>query len=191
MKEQQPAPKRKIESEMIVAIAAAVVGICALGVSFYQTMIMREQQNELSVQRRAEVWPHLEFGKGQRTDELEVLLTNTGIGPARIKSIQLAFRGEPVIIWHDMLKEISAEPQFGYVQSQMSGRVLPAGDRIQGLYLENDLADSLGANFSDIEATFCYCSIYDECWNYIEAFDARSSRELVDKCEAGPTDFRQ
>ena len=39
-----------LESEMIVATAAVVVGVCALFVSVYQASIMREQQRGMTIQ---------------------------------------------------------------------------------------------------------------------------------------------
>ena len=33
-----------LTSEMIVAVSAVIVGVCALGVSLYETNLMREEQ---------------------------------------------------------------------------------------------------------------------------------------------------
>ena len=46
----------KIEPEMLVGLSAVLIGVCALGVSLYETSLMREEQ-------RAAVMPILELGR--------------------------------------------------------------------------------------------------------------------------------
>ncbi|MEM8485480.1 MAG: hypothetical protein AAF564_08010, partial [Bacteroidota bacterium] len=115
--------RRRIQPEMIVAAAAVFVGICALGVSLYQASIMRAQQEELSIQRRAEAWPHLEFGKGYNTRGFQFVLVNQGIGPAKIESIQLTLDGKPYTSWVTLFSEILPDSSFSGLQSHMGGRV--------------------------------------------------------------------
>ena len=35
---------KKLQPEMLVGISAVVIGVCALGVSLYETKLMREEQ---------------------------------------------------------------------------------------------------------------------------------------------------
>ncbi len=78
------AGKHRVEPEMLVGISAIVIGVCALGVSLYETHLMREEQ-------RSSVLPILELarsyyvdGRSDSTSEwrLELYVENVGIGPA-------------------------------------------------------------------------------------------------------------
>ena len=176
---------------MIVAIAAVVVGACALSVSFYQTLIMREQQRELREQRRAEVWPNIEFGRGYANKTLRFGVQNTGIGPAKIETIQVLVGNEPQANWNDVLEAAIGDPLWFYYQSQIGGRVLPPGEMIEAFLAEGELADTLSKSLSDMSVTLCYCSIYDECWRYEQHMSGDSSREEVTFCEPEEMDFEE
>ncbi len=176
---------------MFVAAAAVMVGVCALGVSLYQASIMRAQQQELSVQRRAEVWPHLEFGKGYNSEGFQFVLFNQGIGPARIESIQLLFDGEPLPHWYGLISQLMPDSTLFGLQSHMGGRVLPANNQIPAYAAKEPLAGALEAAISQIQFNFCYCSVYDDCWLYEETFDERSTRQPIDACTPFAGEFRQ
>ncbi len=188
----ESANPRRLKPDMIVAIAAVVVGVCALGVSLFQASIMQQQQEELSKQRRAEVWPYLQLGKGHANDIFRFGIANEGIGPARIKTISMTFDGEPVKVWFDLLKAVHSTATYSYVQSHIGGRVIRAGDVIEALYVEGELGDSLQAKVGGrLIAKLCYCSVYDDCWDYTENFASGAVREPVDSCVASEAEFEQ
>ena len=77
--------KKAIQPEMMVAVSAVFIGVCAHAVSLYETQLMREEQ-------RSAVLPILELGRSYYTksgDEartnwrLSLHADNVGIGPAR------------------------------------------------------------------------------------------------------------
>ena len=176
---------------MIVAICAVVVGLCALGVSFYQTLIMREQQRELSEQRRAEMWPNVEMGVSNQGDTFRFLVVNTGIGPARIRSLRFDYNNTPIQNWDELIKNKLEKKPYSYQQSQMTQRVLPPGEIIEGLVLEGEMAQSLAPYIYDLNATICYCSIYDDCWEYSMNSDGERALTEVAVCITGDQDFLQ
>lgn len=174
---------RRIEPEMIVAIAAVVVGVCALGVSLFQASIMREQQREMRVQRLAEVWPHVEFGSSYDGEQYRLLALNTGIGPARIKSVRMLLDDEPFRDWGDALSELGGTTAFNYQHSQLNGRVLPAGDVLEALVVtEERFVDSLAAATDRITSEICYCSVYDECWLFRHPFASGPEYAPAESC---------
>ena len=184
--------KKGLQPDMIVAICAVIVGLCALGVSFYQTLIMREQQRELSEQRRAEMWPNVEMGVSNQGETVYFLVVNSGIGPARIESIRLRHKGVPFQAWGPFIEGLlKEETQYGYQQSQMSNRVLPAGETIEGLVLKGELALLVGEAFYDIEAEICYCSIYSDCWVYAIGIEEQRLLNEVAACTRSEHDFLQ
>ena len=189
--DKEPNITRRFEPEMIVAISAVVVGLCALGVSVYQASLMRQQQEELTAQRKAEVWPHLEFGVSNPGDAFKFILVNTGIGPARIQTIKMTLDEKPVLDWASLLRDINHTGSYNYFHSQINGRVLRAGDQIDALTLEGSIADSVQANLHQIQASFCYCSVYDDCWILDQDFGSEVMRSQVDGCGVGDLDFEQ
>lgn len=181
-----------LQPDMIVAMAAVVVGVCALGISLYQSVIMREQQRELSEQRRAEVWPYLEFGKGYANGSFRFIIGNVGIGPARMRSIRMTFDGEPVLAWKDLMTKVRPKGTYSYIQSHIGGRVLRPGDKIEALVVDGEMGDSLQQHVAQrLETIICYCSVYDDCWEYVENLAGGGSREPIDTCRVSPEDFKQ
>ncbi len=60
----ESAPRKKgIQAEMVVAVSAVFIGVCALAVSLYETKLMREEQ-------RASVLPIVELGRSYYTTEI-------------------------------------------------------------------------------------------------------------------------
>jgi hypothetical protein len=153
---------------------------------------MREQQRELSEQRRAEVWPYLQFGKGHDGEIFRFVIANEGIGPARIQSIHMNFDAQPVKNWFELLVAVHPKAIYSYTQSHVGGRVIRAGDAIEALLVRGELGDSLQMKVATrLRATICYCSVYNECWNYMEDFAGGAYREPADACEAHPDEFEQ
>lgn len=176
---------------MIVAICAVVVGLCALGVSFYQTLIMREQQRELSEQRRAEMWPNLEMGVNNQGDRIRFIVINSGIGPARIKAIRMSHKGEPIQDWDQLVEKALDRTDIPYSNSQISDRVLPPGEIIESFGVEGELVEPLSTYLYELEAEICYCSIYDDCWTYSILKDEQRALNEVSTCEVRDDDFLQ
>ena len=183
---------RRIEPEMIVAVAAVVVGVCALGVSLFQASIMREQQAEMRTQRLAEVWPHVEFGTSYNGESYRLLAMNSGIGPARIESVRILLDERPFTDWSELLGAIAGREAYNFQHSQLGGRVLPPGEMLESLVVtEPSLVDSLNARSDGITAEICYCSVYDECWQFRHDFSASPKYEPVKACATPEAAFEQ
>lgn len=118
---------RWLRPDLITAVSALVVGLCALGVSAYQAYVMRSQM-------RAAAWPHVELYHNYPGDAFSFWAQNNGVGPARVQTVLLTVDGRPVETWGAMLETLFADllaqyqgppPGFASVQSYISGRVLP------------------------------------------------------------------
>jgi len=99
--------KSKVHPEMLVGVSAVIIGICALGVSLYETSLMREEQ-------RAAVMPLLELSRSYnlQTDDtsteksrLWLQARNVGIGPARVANFQVTVDGKPQPTWDAAMRE--------------------------------------------------------------------------------------
>ena len=114
------------------AAIATFVGLCALCVSAYTAYMQRQQV-------RAMVWPILEF-VSSNTPNFNWSLANKGVGPAIIRHVVVKVDGQPASDWVEVLEKLmgpkkpagwirsSASSEFSYSESDMSGRVLSAGE---------------------------------------------------------------
>jgi hypothetical protein len=187
--------QRLRDADMIAALAAVLVGLCALAVSIYQSMLMREQQ-------QASVWPHVEIGREYRRDGdkrvFKFIVENTGIGPARIKNLRVRLDGKVQADWASLIKALgvvgeNVQNRSIVTSSTVSNRVLLPGSSIQALVVEDEaVTKPLEAATSDtpprLDIEICYCSIYDRCYRISYA----GKEETAASCPADPAlDFRE
>lgn len=75
--------KKSLSTEMIIGLMAMVISLSTLIVFVYQTNLLRKQQH-------MSVYPHLSMGHmGSGSKEYSFVLTNKGVGPAFIKSVEV------------------------------------------------------------------------------------------------------
>ena len=87
---------RKLSAEMIVALGATIVGVCALTVSIIETRIMQDEQEQQRIYQRASVWPNLTFQIDSDKDVHRLYLINNGVGLAMIESFDISVDKNPV-----------------------------------------------------------------------------------------------
>ena len=111
-------PKRRIDAGMIVAFSALVVSICAVVLSFNEVRLVRSQTE-------ASVWPHLRTGVNVNfTSEgasYVMRVTNSGVGPARIRSFRVLLDGEPVHTWAEVKEALTGDPDVAAHDPQGGG----------------------------------------------------------------------
>ena len=185
--------KKRIEPEMLVGISAVVIGVCALGVSLYETKLMREEQ-------RSAVLPMLELARSHYIDRiggdtsqwrLSLHAENVGIGPARVRDFLVTVDGEPHRTWHSAMQAlIGSDVDIGYGQSSISGRTIPPERQVTMFDLaDTELAADIIANFERLEFSACYCSVFDECWT--TSYSTFGISEPVDSCPGSEHSFTQ
>ena len=151
---------------MLVGASAVVIGLCALGVSLYETSLMRAEQ-------RAAVVPILELGRSYNVspsdpsrNRLSFIAQNVGIGPARVVDFRVTVDGQPFTTWDSAIRVLaSTEDRVSYGVSTINGRTIPP-DRTIEMFDLSDLEhlDAILENFERVEFEACYCSVFDECW---------------------------
>lgn len=145
-----------------LSIAAGIGALCAVGVSLYQAALAREQQ-------RASAWPYVTQGNSYVTGEpYQRMVTNEGIGPARVRSFRVLVDGRPVKSWGAAVRALTARPDSAIVYSSLGrGSVLPPGATRTVLRLPPGEPARLfwTAAQTRLETVVCYCSVYDECWS--------------------------
>ena len=156
--------------DMSVAFSALFVSVVSLGVA-----IRMADANARLVS--ASSWPFLSYGAGWATTagitKIHMRVINTGVGPAKIESAELIWKGVAFARNQDFLKaccglEPSGKPNFD--SDLVPGVVLRAGERIEFLgftELANPVAFAAlrqAIVSQDLQLNVCYCSIFDECW---------------------------
>ena len=155
--ESSPRGSRWFTPEMITALSAVLVGVCAIGVSVYQVSVMQAHQ-------QASVWPFVQGGWGYTEDHVRVYIANSGVGPAKIKHVSLLYKGEPQPDWNTLFNTMGLGDIY-YTQSQLNGRVMPAEDIVEMVTLPmSEWSEAFYNSSEDLLMTICYCSVYDSCW---------------------------
>lgn len=173
-----PKPTLRLRFETVGSIAAIVVGVAALFVSWNQTRVMQAQQH-------AAVWPILTIDQGMRTEGKDLIfefsIVNAGVGPAILHTADLRNAGTVLNSWEDVkaLRPETMTAQSRGFGSSIRGRALAAGGQFtprgyawSGLEEWGELAKQLEATYSNTSLKVCYCSVFDKCWTVSSASDA-------------------
>lgn len=154
--------------QTMIALAAVLLSVCGLFVSFYEASLIREHQ-------RASVWPNVEVHPSMNPGVVRIFVQNTGIGPAYIQAAAVTYNGVVQPNWDSMVDslEFIKKGNKGYV-SLINGRVLPPRSEQELIFrIESvpeiqgrGLADAINQAIEDevIDVVVCSCSVYDECW---------------------------
>jgi hypothetical protein len=186
--------------EYMSALGALVISLVSLWVA-----IETEVANQQMV--AASSWPLVQ-GDSSNTDMeghdiMRFELANNGVGPAKIRTFEVFWRGKPYRSSYALLTDccgfekyrrrmtasnIPDSARSKLIESTMSGRVLRAGEVVPyitfALGSDNpDVWHALNAARQQIRFRLCYCSVFDQCWintNNSAGDDLDAVR--VDKC---------
>jgi hypothetical protein len=159
-----PAVKRRLDTNLVIAVSAVVISLCALVVSYVEVSVMRADQ-------RASVWPYLDIGVSYDSEGFTIGATNRGLGPALVESVLVEVDGRPVRNWDEAVDRlVGLESGLDYsntLRNTINGEVLPAERelllfRVTGGWtpVKRELADQLNR----LDWRMCYCSVYGDCW---------------------------
>lgn len=162
----QKEPEGRIHPEMLVGISAVIIGLCALGVSLYETSLMRSEQ-------RAAVVPILELGRSYNYSDadasrnrLSFIAQNVGIGPARVIDFRVTIDGESYPTWDAAVRILaSVDDRIAYSLSTINGRTIPPERTIEMFSLSDlEHLEAILEEFERLDFEACFCSVFDECW---------------------------
>ncbi len=171
------------------------VGACALLISAV-SLFMAYRSNQLQDRMlEASIWPYLYWDSSnvdeqRNVDEVLLGFRNVGVGPARIESLQLSYKGQLLADSKELVaaccKAESAPLKTWHSRtSDVNPAVIPAHDEIRFFGFDKNeqnvaLWDKLNQERSNLVARVCYCSVLDDCW----LLD--SSRSIPDKVRQCP-----
>ena len=147
----------------ILSIIAIVMSFGALLVSVLEVSAIRDEQ-------RIQVWPYVSVDANYSEAGYRLIAVNKGIGPARVRTLNVTYNGEPVGSLDQLIIDtVGEEDAFSYDLYQASdiGQSVMSPDESRILFgvpwepRTRRLAEAWSGNIS---IAVCYCSVYDECW---------------------------
>lgn len=185
-------------ADRALAVAGVVVAICAVVITFYQVHLMHTQA-------KIAVWPHIEQTttyydrnpyppfKGDPLFEYNV--SNTGLGPAYIRYIDVKFDGHTLhggdwdhvmylLVTPSKWKTLLASRSLDVLQNPLPpGTVLLQGKTMHLFEIVKNGAAEAKKRSDRLAVTICYCSLYGDCWtSRLGGIDSR-----VKNCPNGKT----
>ena len=162
--------------DMTVAFSALFISLVSLAVAILHGRTMESMAEANARLVSANSWPFLSYSAGVNTIDgapaIHMRVFNAGVGPAKIESAELIFKGVAYRRDRDFLEACCAldpgAPRFD--SDLVPNEVLRAGQEITFLGLKQS---SNPASFAaleramisrDLQLRVCYCSIFDECW---------------------------
>lgn len=185
--------KKRIQPEMLVGISAVAIGVCALGVSLYETSLMREEQ-------RAAVIPLMELSRSYYVDQaqdgedkgrLYLQAENVGIGPARVMDFRVTVDGLPRLTWSAAMQALlRRDESVVYGQSTINGRTIPPDRLVTMFDLTNTrLTQELVDEFDRLDFEACFCSVFAECWT--TSYSTFGAASPVEACRHSEYSFQE
>lgn len=154
--------------DLVLAISAMIVSVVSLFVAIHHGETMEKMVE-------ADTWPYVDFGRSTATPDNKpaavLILTNNGVGPARIETFEVRFKGSPVTDKVAFIKEASGDENLANyaLTSTVTDRVISAGSKIDLLAVTPPDTSSPAftqyrQSLAQVSATVCYCSALDTCW---------------------------
>lgn len=165
-----------------------LVAICALITSIASIWLSVTQGDDMQRLVQAQSWPFLGFTTsnaetspvtGKPDPVISMTIENLGVGPAKIQSFEIFYKGKNVQTSRELLRACCTDasgkiPEDAWKQtpiltSTVVGRVLRAGQTAPFIYwarpdTDNAIWEKLNKARFEVEKKICYCSVFDECW---------------------------
>lgn len=176
--------------QTVLSVAGVLVAVVALYAALTESSAVRQQT-------AAAVWPFVQFSIADsdtgESAEFAMAFTNAGVGPAKMRTMRLVIDGKPARDWAHAVVQLEGNISDQVSRDFLSGRVLSPGETIVAFRTTDpDLARRLQASVVNPESSisFCYCSIFDECWLSDSRRDLQNP-EAVEECpDFGEAAFR-
>ncbi len=180
------------------SLADKILAVLAVFLSCVSVFIAVHHGRTMERLVAANSWPNISYTTGNEDDTgtrqiVTLSLKNTGVGPARIDTFELFYKGVPMRDYTALIKACCGKPAENVSSSWVIDEVLPARETIEFLSVAKDMVgddlwDTLNRERFAVRVRACYCSVFDECW----ARDSAQRRpERVDECRPSqPIQYR-
>jgi hypothetical protein len=179
--------------ELVIAITALITSISSIAIAVHHGRIMEKlvQANSL---------PYMQGGftdatlEGERVLSLDVL--NRGVGPAHQQSLRVKVDGRYVRSLGELIeaslgaeKAAEAKRVFFTLQNRVKQRFVPGGEEQMVFRIEKTPENESYWNLLEAaqrrwDVEFCYCSVFEECWEVLRKWDEPTPVEACVRDEA-------
>ena len=167
--------------QTILSVVGVVIAVLALYAALTESAAVRQQT-------AAAVWPFVQlmiedYDTGDAAG-FSLALTNAGVGPARMRDVRVSIDGNVTRDWSELVASVDGDTGAAINRNFISDRVLRPDETVVIFStMDADLARKLVGAVSKPRGalTFCYCSIFDECWLADSRKDLQAP-ELVEAC---------
>jgi hypothetical protein len=150
--------------QTLLSVAGVFIAVVALYAALSESSAVRQQT-------AAAVWPFVQLSiedsdSGDSAD-FTLSFTNAGVGPAKIRTMQLIIDGQPIRDWADAVSRLDGQLADNVNRNFITSRVLSPDQKVDAFHTNDPpLARRFQEVLGDPEnyIIFCYCSIFDECW---------------------------
>ena len=164
---------RSLAVEVMLGAAAVLISAISVAVAISAN---KTQERLLA----ASTWPNLSFGTSNLNDALEqeisFELSNSGVGPARVRWSQLRYKDKEFTDFNALLaacckRPAEQEPQSVSTITSSINPVLKAGETVKILRLRKQgnpdwLWQQANIERNQVSIKVCYCSVLDTCWMF-------------------------
>lgn len=153
---------QKLNSNMVIALSAVLISLCALIVSIQQVQIMQTQQ-------KVSLFPYLTVGTFFDSNGFGYYLKNSGTGLAKINSYQIFNDEKYFENWMDIIDHYLPEGHnidYGIMSSNgIQDEMVTPEQRITLCKIQwNKESRLLGKRIGDLKIKICYSSLLDDYW---------------------------
>jgi hypothetical protein len=170
--------------DIVLGLSAMFVSVVSLIVAVEHGRTMERMADANTRMVDANSWPYVQFDS-HNVDEhgnpdVRLVLTNDGIGPARIETFELWWNGKPMSSWQALIRACClttpVESQEANTTVMSIGitapQILRAGEHVdfftmRGSPKNTELFSKLNVERDKITTRVCYCSVFDQCWAHV------------------------
>jgi hypothetical protein len=189
--------------DIAVAIGLLFVSVSSLYVALQSHKTLEEMVDANKRLVEANSWPYLGYGtsnaEGPDKNTILMRITNNGVGPAKIETVELKWNGKAQRTASDFLRACCGyklDPAHDRLwRDLVTGRVLRAGESISFITLFHLPGDDPVWTKLDrarlspaLSVGICYCDVFDKCWTE-DVLRMSLTPRHVDRCEAAPTPY--
>jgi hypothetical protein len=154
--------------DIVLGVSAILISVISLVVAIHHGQIMDKMV-------QADTWPYLDFVASNLDDaghdRVSLTVLNSGVGPAKVESIEITYGGVALRDGGDLLRRccVPKGVPVQYLAATVSERVLPPKEPLilfsaKPETMQPDQLARLDAARAKIQARICYCSALDKCW---------------------------
>lgn len=177
--------------DLAIALSAILISLTSLIITIVHSRALERMADANTKLVQANSWPFVSYYTGDDKDSVYAGFVNEGVGPAKIETVELKWKG---VAYRNAFDFLAACCGYKYDLHRDdydigSVQVLRAGDHkvLFGLMKSPDNQDARDrldkARISpDMSLSVCYCSVFDECWK-TDVVRLKLKHDRVDHCE--------